>query len=99
MQPSSPRSEAAPAGEAFLRLAEAIDAQRPSAALRALMEEVRRACDAAAAQVGSAELRQWLVDVQTALRTWQEVWPRLSGQPPFRQAVAREARLWARRFA
>lgn len=92
------RPEAGGAADAFDRVADAVQGARPDAELFARLEEARRACEEAAARAESSERRQMLINVQSALRTWREVWPRLGAQQPFRLAVIREARLWAKRI-
>ena len=62
-------------------------------------EETRALCEQAAGRAGSGALNALLANVSTALRTWQDVWPRLGTQRDFRVAVAREARLWAKRLS
>ena len=99
MRTRSPRPDAASAAGAFARLAQAVELRQPDEAVRARIEAARQACDAAAAQAAAGERRDLLINVQAALRTWQEVWPRLGAQALFCAAVAREARAWAKRFA
>ena len=94
---SLPQPELLAAG-AFSRLAQAVEGSRPQAELFERMEDARRACEAAAARAESSDMRDLLINVQSALRTWREVWPRLGTEQPFRLAVAREARLWAKRL-
>ena len=83
--------------DGFASLATEIERGRPE---RVLLDTMRRAqelaSEAAAGQRG--ERQALLLNVATALTTWQDVWPRLSAQREFRLAVAREARLWAKRF-
>ena len=98
MRTRSPQPDAASAAGAFALLAQAVELRQPEEAVRARMEAARQACDAAAAQAVAGERQDLLIHVQSALRTWQEVWPRLGAQAPFRAAVAREARAWAKRF-
>lgn len=76
-----------------------IEAGRSEAALCQHLQRAHTLCGAAAAGERDAARRELLAHLQTALSTWQQVWPRLGGQQPFRLAVAREARLWAKRLA
>jgi hypothetical protein len=69
---------------AFEALAAAIDQGRTEAQLEALFDQALAVCDAA--------------DLRTVLTTWRDVWARMGRRPEFRQAVAREAGLWARRL-
>jgi len=65
------------------------------------MEELTRIqalCDEVIAREPQAEANAVAGNVQLAVRTWQQVWPRLGTQEPFRQAVMREARMWSKRF-
>ena len=80
-------------------IAACVEERKPQAALMGRFEETRALCEQAAARVGSGELNALLANVSTALRTWQDVWPRLGTQRDFRVAVAREARLWAKRLS
>ena len=61
-------------------------------------ERTGRLCAQLAVQE-QAEVKQLLTNVQQALQTWQEVWPRLGTSGEFRAAVAREARQWSKRFS
>jgi hypothetical protein len=84
--------------EGFASLAAEIERGHPEHVLLEEMQRTQRlASDAATRQRG--ERQQLLLNVAGALTTWQEVWPRLGTQREFRLAVAREARLWAKRFA
>ena len=47
---------------------------------------------------GSAKTKEILEDLQTRVATWHLVWPRLGGDPQFRNAVAREAHAWAQKL-
>jgi hypothetical protein len=85
--------------QGFLDIAGDIEAGRPDAALCQRLQRARTLCGQAAAGERDASRRELLGHLQTALSTWQQVWPRLGGQQPFRLAVAREARLWAKRLA
>lgn len=82
--------------EAFTTIGGAID-RRDDAAMDTLLQQAQATCQHATEQA-TGETKAYLVNVRTALQTWQQVWPRLSEQPEFRQAVGREARLWAKRF-
>ena len=75
-----------------------VEERKPQTALLARFEEVRALCEQAAARERSALLKGWLANMSEALRTWQNVWPRLGTQQEFRLAVAREARLWGKRL-
>ncbi len=43
--------------------------------------------------------RELLEDLQVRVSTWLEVWPRLGKDIDFRNAVAREARIWSKKLA
>ena len=82
-----------PISDQLLRLAHAVE-QRQDAATVAALATARQLCvEQAAAQ--SKACRALLDDVAQRLQVWQDVWPRLGKDAGFRQAVAREARLWA----
>ncbi|MDP3722337.1 MAG: hypothetical protein Q8R91_02425 [Candidatus Omnitrophota bacterium] len=83
----------------FGAIAAAIDTGRPAAVLSDLFANTEVLCERVAKEERSAELKALLTNVQTALRTWREVWPRLGTTRDFQVAVAREARLWAKRFS
>ena len=50
------------------------------------------------AQASTGERHSLAVNLRSAAETWHSVWPRLGSRAEFRQAVAREADLWARRL-
>lgn len=82
--------------EAFTAVGGAIDRQ-DHPAVAGLLQQAHQACEQAGAQA-VGDTKAYLVNVQMALQTWQHVWPRLGDQPEFRQAIGREARLWAKRL-
>lgn len=84
----------------FAQIASCVNQRTSEATLQRVLKETQGLCAAAAQQrsVGLHEATSWLSNVTMALKTWQEVWPRLGGQSEFRQAVAREATLWSRRL-
>jgi hypothetical protein len=82
----------------FQRIAEAVEQQQAAHVVAEALTAAHASCVEAAAEEPHAEVRTLLTNVQTALETWQTVWPRLGAQKEFRQAVAREAHLWARKF-
>lgn len=84
--------------EEFGRIAAAIEARQPDTVVADALNTTHALCAAAASGARSAEARELLTNVQTALETWRTVWPRLGAQREFRQAVAREADLWSRRL-
>lgn len=63
------------------------------------MATVQRQCEQMLGAHPRGELARILDNVKTALDTWQRVWPRLGRDREFRLAIAREARLWAKRIA
>ena len=79
-------------------IASAIEARRPDAVLLEGFGAARTACERAAAEE-TLEAKAALTNLATALKTWQEVWPRLGREQDFRLAVVREARLWSKRLA
>ncbi len=85
--------------EQFMAIAESIEARQPDEVLLKLFQEAQLICRLAAGHERLAEPQRLLTNVQTALATWQDVWPRLGSRPEFRLAVVREARLWSKRFA
>jgi len=82
----------------FKRIADAIEQRQPDHRVVEALKATHAVCVETAAQAQRVQLRTLLSNVQTALETWQTVWPRLSTQQEFRQAVAREAHLWARKL-
>ena len=82
----------------FGALAASIRQCKPDAAVIALLDALHGLCEQTAARV-TGEARTLLSNLTTALRTWQDVWPRLGTQPEFRGAVVREAELWSKRLA
>jgi hypothetical protein len=82
---------------AFEALAEELERHAAAAVVQQRLEALHAHCQQAVRDrsLGSTQL---LINVSTAVQTWREVWPRLGGQAPFRQAVTREAGLWAQQF-
>ncbi len=78
----------------LLRVAEAIEAGRSDAAILQALQQAGASRPANGRQ-SADELHR----LGTGLETWRQVWPRMGGQRDFRMAVAREARLWAKRLA
>ena len=85
--------------EYFETIAQRIEEARADVGLTELFAQTRVLCENAAAVTPAAETQRLLSQGQQALKTWQEVWPRLGLQREFRLAVVREARLWAKRLA
>ena len=83
----------------FAAIAVCIEGGEPSERLLTLLREAQAACEQAADAAPQGELKDWLVNLRAATETWQQVWPRLGAQRDFRLAVAREARLWSKRFS
>ena len=82
----------------FGRIAAAIEARQPDRFLSDALNTTQALCAAAAPGAPSAEASTLLTNVQTALKTWRTVWPRLGARAEFRRAVTREATLWAKKF-
>ena len=82
----------------FAAIAERVERRQADDGVPQLFAQTRTLCERTAA-TSSAEMQRALSQVQQALETWATVWPRLGAQPEFRLAVAREARLWSKRFA
>ena len=81
----------------FGRLAASIEGRQSADAIIEIVRATQAAC-ATASRTLSGDVGALLTNVQTALETWATVWPRLGSQPEFRQAVTREARLWANKL-
>jgi len=79
-------------------IAVAVEERQPEAAVLKLLRETTMLCERLTAEATVPQLKTSLAQVQTAADTWQKVWPRLGSQREFRQAVAREARLWSQRL-
>ena len=82
--------------ERLAAIADQIERSRDDAPLPGLLAQARASCTASTG--ASAGAKPLLGQMQQALETWSAVWPRLGSQREFRQAVAREAHLWAKRF-
>ena len=82
----------------FQRIADAIEQRASDRLVTETLETARALCAETAAQTSDAAARTLFTNVRTALETWHTVWPRLGAQKEFRQAVAREAGLWARKL-
>lgn len=82
----------------FSALAESIERQHSNEAVLEAIAHTQASCKDLAEHAESKEIKRLCGNIQTALSTWKEVWPRLSRQPEFRLAVVREARLWSKRF-
>lgn len=83
--------------DAFAAVADGVESNEPLEELRPRFHKARAACREASASAVT-DLRHMLNNVQQALVAWEDVWPRLGSQAPFRQAVIREARAWAKQF-
>ena len=83
----------------FAEIAERIEGRAQDETLGQLLTKTQTLCQQEASRASSAELRELLTNVQAALTRWHEVWPRLGAQREFRLAVAREARLWCKKFS
>lgn len=81
----------------FLRIAQAAEA-KPGAEILMLLTTARQRCLEQAAHQPTAT-RALLEDLAHRLQVWSEVWPRLGKDAGFRQAVAREARLWSQKIS
>jgi hypothetical protein len=82
----------------FEQLAACVTQRRDEAQIMDVLAQTRDCCAWALSSDASDEAGSLLSNLQTAVRTWQQVWPRLGATPDFRQAVAREANLWSRRL-
>ena len=82
----------------FGRVAACITQRQPPAHLAEALAQSQALCQWAAPVEGSTEGKALLTNLQAALETWQQVWPRLGARKEFRLAVAREAGLWSRRL-
>ena len=84
--------------EGFAALASCVEAHSSEAEVMERLRLSQSVCERAALRSGGTDGGRLLTHVQQALETWRAVWPRLGAQREFRAAVAREARLWAKRF-
>jgi len=82
----------------FQRIAKAVEQRQPDLTVTEAIKAAQALCAEAALAERRPTTRILLTNVQTALETWQTVWPRLGAQKEFRQAVAREAHLWSRKL-
>ncbi len=83
----------------FAAIASCIEERGSDDALIERLRTTKVACEQAVAAERSAERKRLLTEVQPALETWRDVWPRLGTKREFRLAVTREARLWSKRFS
>lgn len=83
----------------FAEIASRIEGHAGDEPLRDVFTHTQALCQQAAGRAPSSDLRQLLTNVQAALTTWHQVWPRLGAQRDFRAAVAREARLWSKKLS
>lgn len=83
----------------FAAVAACVEGRRSDDEVLRALSDAQSVCDQLAAAEGSATTTQLLQNVKTVFETWRQVWPRLGSQHEFRQAVAREARLWAKRLS
>lgn len=79
-------------------IASSIQERRSDATLAQLLSRAQTLCEQAAHVERSTTLTAMLMNLKTALETWERVWPRLGRRQEFRAAVAREARLWSHRL-
>lgn len=86
------------AAEQFAAVAACLEQRMPDEALMARIADATAQCRRIAAEAPDAAQQAILGNMATVFDTWQSVWPRLGAQPEFRQAVEREARLWAKRL-
>ena len=82
----------------FATLASLIEARKPADLIQRALADLDAVCAQASAQEQGGASQELLRNVSTAAQTWGQVWPRLGQQQEFRLAVAREARMWAKRF-
>ncbi|MBI3996635.1 MAG: hypothetical protein HY352_03145 [Candidatus Omnitrophica bacterium] len=94
----SPESTLERVGTIFADLASLIEARKPADLIQRALADLTTVCAQASAQKQAGAAQELLRNVSTAVQTWEQVWPRLGQQPEFRLAVAREARMWAKRF-
>ena len=88
-----------PLADRFSSIVACAESHRPDAAMLETLAQTAAACADAASAEQSPEAKQLLINLQTAVTTWQQVWPRLGAQREFRLAVAREAKLWSKRLS
>jgi len=80
----------------FAEIAAAIERGRSDKGVAEAFTQIQNACGTAGKR--SSGSQTLLANMTTAVETWRTVWPRLGHQREFRQAVVREANMWARRF-
>ena len=97
-EPSKAEREASGVAACFAAIAEEIRRGVSAARVTAAIDAAQHACLGALGSGSGGELAEALANLQTVLKTWAEVWPRLGAQTEFRAAVIREAELWARRL-
>lgn len=82
----------------FETLAAVIEARKSDETVHSALAALKAVCAQTVAQELPRASKDLVSNISTAIQTWEQVWPRLGGQPEFRLAVAREARMWAKRF-
>lgn len=90
-----PDARLARIADGFERITAAVESRAATPRFQDAVQQTQDLC-AWAAPEAPPEERALLTNLQTALATWHDVWPRLGRQPEFQQAVAREAQRWAR---
>ena len=80
-------------------LADGIESRQPDATILRALGQAHACCRDGQAAVRAGAATQYLRQAATAADAWQQVWSRLGADREFRLAVAREARLWAKRLA
>lgn len=82
----------------FDAIAAGIKDHKSTVQIIGLMTDTWQQCGVGARDGATADAISLLSNLQTALTTWQEVWPRLGARKEFRQAVGREAAMWSKRL-
>ena len=94
----SPTQQLSRIAAGFARIVSCLTQPASPDEVTAVLAETQTLCERAADVPHEAEVRNLLPNLKTAVMTWRQVWPRLGEQREFRQAVLREAGLWARRL-
>lgn len=80
-------------------VATGIGERRGESALLERLRQTQQWCEQVAAHQRGGGPQELVTRLGTVLQAWRDVWPRLGRQLEFRQAVAREARLWSQRVS
>ncbi len=80
------------------QIASCIQTRESEAVIAEVLGQTMKACQSANTHQQTAEIKTIVSQLDVAVGTWKKVWPHLGHQEEFRNAVAREAKSWAKRL-